>query len=103
VILRELLERAADELANVEATHAADGTMTWTCAGHSFAVLSADGSTAEFALDPAVAAAASRTPDAAPSGRGAGWVRFSPIVLDDHAVDRARAWFESAQRRTAGG
>jgi len=101
VTLRELLERAADDLSDVEASRAADGTTTWTRAGRLFAVLSSDGSAAEILLDPAVAAAASRTPDAVPSGRGAGWVRFSPIVLDDHAVDRARAWFDSAQRRTA--
>ena len=54
---------------------------------------------AEFALDPPVASAAARTPDVSPSPRGPGWVRFGPGVLDDHAADRATAWFASAHRR----
>ena len=37
-----------------------------------------DGAVAEFALDPAVAAAAARTPGRAALGRGAGWVAFAP-------------------------
>ena len=57
------------------------------------------GAVAEFALDPAVAAAAARTPDVGPSSRGAGWVSFAPADLDDHAADRAVAWLASAHRR----
>ena len=52
-----------------------------------------------FRLDPAIAAAAVRTPDTMPSGRGAGWVDFAPDTIDDHAEDRAVAWLESAHRR----
>jgi hypothetical protein len=63
------------------------------------AVVSADGSTAEFRLDPAVAAAAQRTPDTSTSERGPEWVRFSPADIDGHAVDRAVAWLGSAARR----
>jgi hypothetical protein len=61
-----------------------------------FAVLA--GGVAEFRLRDEVAAAALRTPDATPSTRGAGWVRFAPGRLDGHARDRARAWLESAWR-----
>ena len=43
--------------------------------------------------------AAIRTPDATPSPRGPGWVAFAPAELDDHAADRAVAWFASAHRR----
>jgi hypothetical protein len=63
-------------------------------------MLGADGAAA-FALDPAVAAAAARTPDTTPSGLGAGWIRFAPTTLDDHAADRAVAWFVSAHRHAA--
>ena len=100
--LGELLERSAAELAEVAVDRAPAG-MTWSRAGRPFALLSADGVTAEFALDGPVAAAAARTPDVSPSPRGAGWVTFRPTVLDDHAADRATAWFLSAHRRLAHG
>jgi hypothetical protein len=58
--------------------------------------------TAHFRLDPAVAAAAERTPDATPSPRGPDWVAFAPPDLDGHAADRAAAWFDSAWRRAGG-
>jgi hypothetical protein len=96
VNLRELLTQVAAALPDVRAAEAADETV-WSTADRPFAVLTADGA-AEFGLDPAVAAAAGRTPDVTPSGRGPGWVRFVPAKLDDHAQDRARAWFESAHR-----
>jgi len=59
--------------------------------------------TLEVLLDPAVAAAALRTPDVTASPRGRGWVAFSPPPgstsrLD---VDRARAWLVLAHRRVA--
>ena len=60
------------------------------------------GDRAEFRLDPAVAAAALRTPDTSPSPRGADWVAFSPAALDGHALDRAKAWLASAWRRADG-
>jgi hypothetical protein len=97
--LADVLLEAAAELPDAEATTDAAGTVTWSRAGRLFATLSADGSAAAFALDPAVAAAAARTPDVAPSDRGPGWVRFRPSIADEHALDRAEAWLESAHRR----
>jgi hypothetical protein len=99
VNLRDLLEDAAQGLPGIEATTAPDGSTGWSRGGRLFARVSRDGSVAEFALDQAVADAAIRTPDTAPSPRGAGWVAFSPPELDDHAADRAEAWFLSGHRR----
>ena len=98
--LRDLLEDEASDLPGIESTVGPDGSVTWTRAGRPFAVVAADGSIAEFALDPAVADAAARTPDVKPSARGVGWVAFAPAVLDDHGADRAAAWLASAHRRT---
>jgi hypothetical protein len=97
--LRELLEEEATDLPGAEASQAPDGAITWSRGNRAFAVVSADGNSAEFALDPAVADAAARTPDVTISERGSGWVRFAPVDLDDHAVDRATAWLASAHRR----
>jgi hypothetical protein len=99
VNLRELLEQEATELPGAEPSLGPDGSITWSRAGRPIATVSADGSSAEFALDPLVADAASRTPDVSPSSRGPGWVTFSPADLDDHAADRATAWLASAHRR----
>jgi hypothetical protein len=97
--LRELLEAAANELPGIGSSVGPDGSITWSRGGRALAVANADGASAEFALDPAVADAAARTPDVAGSGRGAGWVAFTPATLDDHAADRAVAWLASAHRR----
>ena len=97
--LRELLEEEAGHLPGADASLGPEGSITWSRGGRPFAVVTADGSSAEFALDPAVADAAARTPDVSPSGRGPGWVRFAPKDLDDHAADRAAAWLASAHRR----
>ena len=99
--LRELLEAAALGLDDVSVATDEVGAVTWSRRGRAFAALSADGSIASFGLDPAVAAAAIRTPDTTDSPRGSGWVDFVPDELDDHAADRAEAWFESAHRRLA--
>jgi hypothetical protein len=99
VNLRDLLGDAAASHPDIDAVDAPDGSVTWTAAGQPFAVLGGDGSVAEFRLDPAVAAAAVRTPDVSASGRGPGWVTFRPAALDAHAADRAAAWFASAHRR----
>jgi len=99
VSLRELLEDEASELPGAASTIGSDGSVNWTRGGRPFAVVSANGSVAEFGLDPAVADAAARTPDVTLSARGAGWVAFAPAVLDDHGADRAAAWFASAHRR----
>ena len=101
VTLAELLGPIALELADVAASSDAVGGVTWSRGERPFATLSADGATASFALDSAVAAAATRTPDVALSSRGSGWVDFTPAELDDHAADRAGAWFASAHRRLA--
>ena len=97
--LAELLAAAAEELVDVSATVVPTGGVLWDRAGRAFAAARADGMSAEFRLDPAIAAAALRTPDTTHSGRGEDWVRFSPEALDDHALDRAEAWFGSAWRR----
>ena len=96
--LADLLAEAAQGLAGVT-TDASATVVTWAAGPSVFATL--DGNRAEFRLDPQVAAAALRTPDTSPSPRGADWIGFAPPVLDDHAVDRAEAWFLSAQRRAA--
>lgn len=101
--LADVLREAAAGLADIEATQEPAGGIAWSRAGRPFATLSADGTAAEFALEPAVAVAAARTPDVAPSGRGPGWVRFRPASADEHALDRAEAWFESAHRRAGQG
>jgi hypothetical protein len=77
-----------------------DGGSTWSLGDRPFAVLGTSG--IEIRLSPPIAAAASRTPDAAPSGRGPEWVRFNPHELDGHALDRLRAWLELACRLAPG-
>ena len=77
-----------------------DGTITWSVGDQAFAALGQFG--IEIRLDPAIAAAATRTPDTAPSPRGKEWVRFNPHELDGHAVDRLRAWLGLAYRRAGG-
>ena len=74
-----------------------DGVVTWSRGGTAFAVLGPNG--IELRLDRAVAAAATRTPDTAPSPRGEEWIRFNPHELDGHALDRLRAWLELAYKR----
>ena len=76
------------------------GSMSWSVGDQQFAVLDPDG--IDIRLDPAIAEAASRTPDAAPSVRGPEWVRLDPDDLGGHAVDRLRAWLELAYRRAGG-
>jgi hypothetical protein len=88
---REL--EAADERRDGEA-------LEWSIGGVPFAAFNGD--RAEFRLDPAVAAAALRTPDTSLSSRGADWVAFAPEALDQHAIDRAEAWLASAWRRADG-
>ena len=97
--LRELLTAVALDLPEADPATDGVGGITWSRRDRPFATLSADGTTASFALDGAVAAAAARTPDVALSSQGSGWVDFTPIELDDHAADRATAWFASAHRR----
>jgi hypothetical protein len=93
-LVRELVAELPDARSTVDLASA-----TWTCNGRPFAVLGPDG--IELRLDPAIAAAATRTPDTAPSPRGSEWVRFNPRELDGHAVDRLTAWFDLAYRRAS--
>ena len=94
--LEQALEEALSDLEEVERA-ASGGGVEWRRGGRPFAALVGDA--AEFRLDPLVAMAALRTPDTAASKRGADWVRFSPAIVDGHAVDRAQAWLASAWRR----
>ena len=93
--LAEVLLAAAEDLAGIR-TEIDGSTTTWSAAGRPFATLV--GEWAEFHLDPLVARAALRTPDAARSQRGSDWVSFAPALLDEQAIDRAEAWFLSAHR-----
>jgi hypothetical protein len=72
-------------------------TVTWSRGGIAFAALRPGA--IEIRLDSTIAAAATRTPDVAPSPRGREWIRFSPRALDGHAIDRLTAWLELAHRR----
>jgi hypothetical protein len=99
VTLLELLTAAGEPLAGVSVSVDPSGGVIWDRVGRPFATSSVDGLTAEFRLDPPVAAAAVRTPDTERSRRGEDWVRFRPDVPDKHALDRAEAWFGSAWRR----
>jgi hypothetical protein len=101
--LREVLESAADDAGLPgSAAASADGSITWSFEGRPFASLDAAGRIASFRLDPVLAAAAQRTPDAAASSHGPEWVEFAPLDLDGHAEDRAVAWFVAAARRARG-
>ena len=99
--LRDVLEATASDKDDLTSMSSLDGGVTWSRGADVFASLGPDGSSAEFRLDPAIAVAALRTPDTGPSQRGPGWVRFHPVTLDGHAVDRATAWFLSAYRRAS--
>ena len=99
--LADLLRAGAAD-AGVETTALPEGGTAFAVGATTVAAVSADGSTAEFRLDPAVALAAQRTPDTAASERGPDWVRFAPATLDPHAADRAVAWLGSAARRARG-
>jgi hypothetical protein len=75
--LRDVLDEAmASGAPDVETSTGPDGVTTWAARGTVFAMLSADGSTASFLLDPIVAGAAARTPDVHRSERGPGWVEM---------------------------
>jgi hypothetical protein len=98
--IRARLEALAAELPDV-ASETNGNAVSWSSAGHPFAILTHDA--VEIRLSGPVAAAAANTPDTEPSARGAGWVRFTPPGLDGHAVDRLEAWFAFGQRHAAEG
>ena len=99
--LRDVLVEAAAPL-GVEAIAGPDGAWHWAVAGADFATMDAAGEVATFRLDPVLASAARRTPDVTGSPRGPEWVEFRPTVVDEHAGDRAAAWFAAAARRATG-
>ena len=101
--LFEVLVESAAETPDAERVDAPDGSIAWSVGGTPFALLSGEGSVASFLLDPTVAAAAVRTPDARASSRGPGWVELQPAEVDEHAADRANAWFIFAYGRRAAG
>ena len=99
--LNDILLDAADSI-GAGATDLPGGGTAFVVGETTVAVVGADGSTAEFRLDPAIASAAIRTPDVSASERGADWVSFAPPALDPHAIDRAVAWLGSAARHARG-
>ena len=78
-------------------SQSADGQTTWSRNGREFASLGPNG--IEIRLDGPIAAAATHTPDTAPSRRGTDWIRFNPAEMDGHALDRLRAWLDLGYRR----
>lgn len=98
--LRQRVEELAIEVGGSVVTSARDGDATiWSVGGRPFASLT--DAAVELRLDPAIAHAATRTPDTSPSERGPEWVRFAPRDLDDRAIDRLEAWFAFARRRAS--
>src|SRR5262245_13289228 len=94
--LESIVAEILDELPGVASTPGGAG-RSWSRGNVEFAVVGPLG--AELRLDEPIAGAATRTPDTAPTPRGAEWVRFNPRELDGHALDRLRAWLELAYRR----
>jgi len=97
--LRELFDELADRAGAEKADLA--GTCEYLRDGRAFAAI--DGDAAEVRLDPEIAEAVLRTPSTGGSSRGVAWVRFAPSELDQHARDRAEAWFLSAWRAAQSG
>ena len=91
-----LLEETAATLGGVLARTDSSG-LTWTVDGQPIASLA--GGTALFRIGREIGAAALKTPDTSASTLGPEWVGFRPATLDDHARDRAVAWFGAAHRR----
>lgn len=95
--LRSVLEAVAGDLPGVRSGTNRSDVTSWARGDREFAVLRGD--VVELRLDVPIAAAAMKTPDAAASGRGPDWIRFSPPTLDGHAIDRLTAWFALGYRR----
>ena len=96
--LDERVEAVIDHLGGVERRRDGDA-VAYAIGGRVFATL--DGERLEAALDAAVSKAALRTPDTAASPAGAGWIAFTPRVVDRYALDRAEAWVRFAYRQAA--
>ena len=98
--LADVLAAAADEAEVVaEPDHGGGGGVAWVAGGRRFTTLDETGAIASFRLDAELAGAALRTPDVKASFLGPEWVEFRPSAMDDHAADRAAAWFLAAFRR----
>ena len=97
--LDERVEAVIDDLGGVERRRDGDA-VAYAVGGRVFATL--DGERLEAALDAAVSKAALRTPDTAASPAGAGWIAFTPRVVDRYALDRAEAWVRFAYRLASG-
>jgi hypothetical protein len=95
VTFEELLKAVAAEV-GAPAQPAMAGGLEFNRAGRKFAYVAGD--TAEFRLDPDIAAAALGTPRTSASPRGAGWVQLVATEPEPMDLDRARAWFLSAWR-----
>jgi hypothetical protein len=98
--LEAIVAEEIEDLPGVQAMPGGAG-RSWLRGEVEFAVLGPFG--LELRLDQPIAAAATRTPDTAPSPRGPEWIRFNPRELVGHAVDRLRAWLDLAYRRAVGG
>jgi hypothetical protein len=94
----DLMVLAAEQATELDdVTSAGDaGVVTYRRAGVIFARVSADA--LEVRLPPDIAEAALRTPDTSALPEGPDWVRFTPVSLERHDVDRAAAWFQTAWR-----
>jgi len=95
----ELIAETADLEPPVEVVEGG-GRTEYRIGGRVFAV--AEGRAFAADLGAEIAGAALRTPDAAASPRGPGWVHLDPAVIDDHAADRIVSWFEMARRIATG-
>ena len=78
---------------------AADGSAAYAIG--ETVIVAVTGASVEFRLRADVAAAAARTPDAAPSPRGPEWVAFSPTTFDRFTRDRIESWIEFAARQVS--
>jgi len=97
----QAVQRVVLELRGTARRPTGDGTEL-AVGGRPFAVVARG--RLDVQLDPAIAAAALRTPGVMRSERGPGWVRFEPprdsrSPLD---VDRAVAWLRLAHRAALG-
>ncbi len=100
------LPESLEEALLIEAAELPVLTVHTAGARHEFMVGSRivatlDGPVAEFRLNPAVAAAALRTPGTRPSASAPDRIAFQPDELDLYALDRAVAWLRSAARLAA--
>jgi hypothetical protein len=98
--LEQALLEAAAELPGLVVRNARD-RLEFLVGTH--VVTTLDGAAAAYRLDPAVAAAALRTPDTRRSTSAVDWIVFEPRALDRYAADRAVAWLRSAVRRAGSG